>query len=63
MCAKSEGKQTDPILFRIYIFDAQLHICIRLGLVVEEMVEEKRKEKEVNNVGQDWVRIAGVTDR
>ena len=31
--------------------------------MVEDMVEEKRKEKEENNVGQDWVRIAGVTDR
>ena len=26
-------------------------------------MEEKRKEKEENNAGQDWVRIAGVTDR
>ena len=32
-------------------------------MVVEEMMEEKRKEKEENNAGQDWVRIAGVTDR
>ena len=27
------------------------------------MIEEKRKEKEANNAGQDWIRIAGVTDR
>ena len=40
-----------------------IKIHIRLGLVAEEMIEEKRKEKEANNAGQDWIRIAGVTDR
>ena len=40
-----------------------LHICHRLGLVVDDLVEEKRKEKEEKVAGQDWVRIAGVTDR
>ena len=38
----------------------KLEVChIRLGLVAEEMIEEKRKEKEANNAGQDWIRIAG----
>ena len=40
-----------------------LHIFHRLGLVVDDLVEEKRKEKEEKVAGQDWVRIAGVTDR
>ena len=53
--------QHNTILFLIFVIHTWFHI--RLGLVVEEMMEEKRKEKEENNAGQDWVRIAGVTDR
>ena len=40
-----------------------LHVCHRLVLVGDDLVEEKRKEKKEKVAGQDWVRIAGVTDR
>ena len=32
-----------------------LHIFHRLGLVVDDLVEEKRKEKDEKVAGQDWV--------
>ena len=40
-----------------------LHVCHRLVLVVDDLVEEKRKEKEEKVASQDWVKIAGITDR
>ena len=32
-------------------------------MVVDDMVKEKRKEKVENISGQEWIKIAQVTDR
>ena len=40
-----------------------IRIWARLEMVVDDMVKEKQKEKVENISGQEWIKIAQVTDR